>query len=93
MPLIKGGDHKMKKRFIWFTVFWAIMLNFIIIVNTGLCKIDQRSIVGLWLFEEPDGLIAKDFSGNGNDGQFKGAPVRVAGKYGKALESKYRQAI
>jgi len=75
----------MKKRCIWFTIF-LVVVSFTVIVNTALCKIDQRSIVGLWLFDEPDGQIAKDFSGNGHDGQFKGAAVRVAGKYGKALE-------
>jgi len=48
-------------------------------------KIDPKTIVGLWLFDEGSGKIAKDSSGNGNDGTLEG-PKWVDGKFGKALE-------
>ena len=31
-------------------------------------RIDPGTVVGLWLFDEDDGDIAEDKSGNGNDG-------------------------
>ena len=48
-------------------------------------EIDQDSIVGIWLFDEGEGDIAKDSSGNGFDGTLIG-PKWVDGKFGKALE-------
>ena len=48
-------------------------------------KIDPKTIVGMWLFDEGNGKIAKDLSGNGNDGTLEG-PNWVDGKFGKALE-------
>lgn len=54
----------------------------------GLCdaKIDPKSVVGIWLFNEGKGEEAKDSSGNGNDGNLTGNPKWVNGKFGKALE-------
>jgi hypothetical protein len=48
-------------------------------------KIDPKTIVGMWLFDEGNGKIAKDSSGNGNDGTLEG-PNWVDGKFGKALD-------
>jgi len=48
--------------------------------------IDPKTIVGLWLFDEGAGDVAKDSSGRGNDGKLMKAPKRVAGKFSKALE-------
>jgi len=48
-------------------------------------KIDPETIVGMWLFDEGDGDIAEDSSGNGNDGTLEGTEW-VDGKFGKALE-------
>ncbi|MBI1926301.1 LamG domain-containing protein [Candidatus Poribacteria bacterium] len=52
----------------------------------GSAKIDPQNIVGLWLFDDGAGKVAKDSSGNGNDGKFLGDPKWVDGKFGKALE-------
>ena len=48
--------------------------------------INPNTIVGMWLFDEGAGKVAKDSSGNGNDGEFLGDPVWVEGQFGKALE-------
>ncbi|MDA1191190.1 MAG: LamG domain-containing protein [Candidatus Poribacteria bacterium] len=45
----------------------------------------NADLVGQWLFDDGDGDIATDTSGNGNDGQVNNAKW-VAGKFGKALE-------
>jgi hypothetical protein len=42
-------------------------------------------LVGYWAFDEINGKIAYDNSGNGNDGLLIGNISRVDGKYGKAL--------
>ncbi len=51
-------------------------------------KIDPKNIVGMWLFDEGKGDIAKDSSGNKNDGTLMNDPKWVDGKKkpGKALE-------
>lgn len=41
-------------------------------------------LVAYWDFDEGSGTIAKDKSGNGNDGTIHGATY-VNGRYGKAL--------
>jgi hypothetical protein len=48
--------------------------------------IDPKTIVGIWLFDEGSGDIAKDSSGNKNDGTLLSKPKWVDGKFGKALE-------
>jgi hypothetical protein len=49
-------------------------------------KVDPKTCVGLWLFDEGQGEIAKDSSGNGLDGTLMSKPKWVNGKFGKALE-------
>jgi hypothetical protein len=48
-------------------------------------KIDPKTCVGMWLFDEDEGDIAEDSSEKGNDGTIQNAD-RVDGKFGKALE-------
>ncbi len=45
----------------------------------------EEGLIGYWNFDEGSGDIAKDSSGNGNDGKLIRNPVWVEGKYGKAL--------
>jgi hypothetical protein len=45
----------------------------------------KANLVGLWLFDEGNGTIAKDSSGNGNNGKINNA-AWADGKFGKALE-------
>jgi len=46
----------------------------------------QRGSVAMWLFDEGTGKVAKDSSGNGNDGALKNVPQWVVGKVGQALK-------
>lgn len=66
----------------------CISLILIGLIFTGLsyAKIDSGTCVGLWLFDEGEGDIAKDSSGNGNDGKIIGEAEWVEGKFGKALD-------
>ena len=52
----------------------------------GSAQIDPESIVGLWLFNEGAGNLAKDSSGHGYDADFVERPTWVAGRYGSALQ-------
>ena len=49
-------------------------------------QIDPETCVGMWFLDEGSGKIAKDSSGNKNDGTLMNAPKWVDGKFGKALE-------
>jgi hypothetical protein len=48
-------------------------------------KLDSKNIVGMWLFDEGNGNIAKDSSGNKNEGTIMNGPKWVDSKFGKAL--------
>ena len=48
--------------------------------------IDANTIAGLWLFDENSGTVAKDMSGNGNDGELMGNASWAAGVYGSGVE-------
>lgn len=52
-----------------------------------LCRAEawEDTLVGAWLFDDPQGITATDASGNGHDGAIKGAKW-VPGKIGMALE-------
>ena len=47
--------------------------------------IERNDVLGIWLFDENQGTIAKDSSGNGRDGEILGGVERVAGMFGEAL--------
>ena len=49
-------------------------------------KVDLESAVGIWLFDDGGGNVAKDSSGNGYDGKLMNGPKWVKGKFGMALE-------
>jgi len=63
-------------------------LSFFVIAVFVLALSMQASagIVGQWLLNETSGTVAKDTSGNGNDGEIIGKANWVNGKFGKALE-------
>jgi hypothetical protein len=50
----------------------------------ALAKIDMKTVVGAWTFDEGAGDVAIDSSGNCEDGKINGA-AWVDGKFGKAL--------
>jgi hypothetical protein len=45
----------------------------------------DKSLIGIWLFDEGQGNVTKDSSPNKNDGDIKDCKW-VGGKFGKALE-------
>ncbi len=59
-----------------------LCLGFTVSGNT---KIDEDTILGIWLFDEDINKGVKDASENGHDGQVVGKPKVVDGKFGKAL--------
>jgi len=66
----------------------CISLVFTSLVFTSIsdAKVDLKSAVAIWLFDEGKGDVVKDSSENGNDGQSMEGPKWVDGKFGKALE-------
>ena len=52
----------------------------------GSAAINMEDAVGVWLFDEGKGEVAKDSSDKGNDGKLINGPAWVDGKYGSALE-------
>jgi len=64
----------------------SIVIFSLFLAGFGYAKIDIKTVVGMWLFDDGKGTIAKDSSGNGNDGTLMSGPKWVDGKFGKALE-------
>ena len=64
-----------------------LMMLIVLLCSTSICVADvlEEALVGVWLFDEDQGLKAKDASGNGHTGDIKGARW-VQGKIGTALE-------
>jgi hypothetical protein len=65
-------------------VYISLIVISLILTGQSSAKIDPKTCVGMWLFDEDKGDTAKDSSGNGNDGKITGAKW-VDGKFGKAL--------
>lgn len=63
----------------------SIIVISLLLAGQSNAKIDPKSIVGIWLFDEGKGKITEDLSGNGNDGEIVEAKW-VEGKGGKGLE-------
>ena len=56
-----------------------------ILDSPGYAEIDPETIVGIWLFDEGEGVNIHDISDNGNDGTFNGSAEWTEGKFGTAL--------
>jgi len=67
-------------------IFVFVLLIVGLLATSGYAKIDLETCVGMWLFDEGSGNVAKDSSGKGNDGKLVENPKWVDGKFGKALE-------
>lgn len=61
-----------------------IVINLMLTVISD-AEVASKDAVGIWLFDEGSGEIAKDFSGMGNGGKLKNGPKWVQGKFGNAL--------
>lgn len=58
-----------------------------ILISPSHAKIAPESILGVWLFDDiTGGTTVKDSYKTGKDGNIKGNPKLVGGKFGKALE-------
>ncbi len=79
MVFSKIMAHIVRKNVYPLTFFLPMLLLF-----GGLPPIATAALVGYWSFDAADGV--EDLSRNGNDGVLHGAPKRVAGKFGEALE-------
>ncbi len=49
-------------------------------------NLDEKTIAGMWTFEEGKGKVVEDLSGNGTDGEFVGDLKWAEGKFGGGLE-------
>ena len=65
--------------------FIVITLTILFCVGTAFSAVDTKGLVMFLPFDEGTGTVAKDKSGNGNDGTITGSVEWVAGKYGKAV--------
>lgn len=71
--------------FRYFLTFVGVIGVLLCLAIPGAAKIDPATIMGMWLFDEGNGGVAADSSGQGNDGEVHDA-AWVDGKFGKALE-------
>ena len=75
----------MSIRFV-LTLLLACMMS-VFAVDKALAGIDPGMIVGMWLFDEGEGDIVGDSSGNGHDGVITGPPQWAVGQFGDALDT------
>jgi hypothetical protein len=74
----------MKTRLI--IVYIILTVVSFMLIGQSSAKIDPKTAVGIWLFDDGKGDIATDSSGSQNDGTLTNGPKWVDGKFGKALE-------
>ena len=73
----------MRRRFTRVCV--SLMVTSLIYSGLSFAEINLQDMAGVWLFDEGNGKVVEDLTGNGNDGEFDG-PKWIDGKFGKALE-------
>lgn len=66
-------------------VIGYLLLLFALTLPAAAVKVDEHT-VALWLFDEGEGKVVKDLSGNGNDGEIVGGIKWVDGKFGFGLQ-------
>ena len=64
----------------------SLTIFYLIFTGQSNAKFDMESAVGIWLFDDGSGNVAKDTSGKGHDGKLMNGPKWVNGKFGMALE-------
>jgi hypothetical protein len=78
----------MRVAFIFLTITFLL-----IFAGQSGAKIDNATIVAMWLFDDGSGKVVKDSSGNKNDGTITGDYAWGDGKFGKALEFNGKNTI
>jgi len=68
------------------SLFMGIMVVSLLVVCFAHAAIVPESMVAAWLFDEDEGNVIKDFSGNGHEGNIAGAVSWIDGKFGEAIE-------
>ena len=63
----------------------SLIIIVLMFVGISYARIDPKTIVGIWLFDEGTGDLAKDASGNGLDGKILGDVKWDKGKFGDAI--------
>ena len=63
----------------------GLLFSTVCCFTTADAKIDPEKVAGIWLFDEGTGKIAKDLSGNGNDGELKEGTKWEDGQFGQAV--------
>ena len=70
--------------------FALVCVNIIVIslmvVGISSAKVDFKNCIGMWLFDEDKGDVAKETSSKGNDGKIVCKAKRVDGRFGSALD-------
>ena len=64
----------------------TVCLFTVLLVFQAYAKIDEKSVVAVWLFDENGGNVVKDSSGRGHDGEIKGSVKWINGKFFSGLE-------
>jgi hypothetical protein len=72
------------KNQLYIVVLVTMATFFLMLTGVSDAKIDPQTVAAMWLFDEGSGAVAKDASGNGNDGKINGC-TWVDGNFGKAL--------
>ena len=67
----KSNEEVMKKATI---VCVSLMATYLILTGMSFAEIAPETIVGIWLFDEGNGQIAKDLSEESNDGALMKGP-------------------
>ena len=68
-------------KFTFLTLLLVLMTGWF----AGITTVPEAKIIALWTFDEGQGKVVKDSSGNGNDGKITGEKW-IDGGFGKALE-------
>ena len=63
----------------------GLIILSLMLVSAGDAQIDAEAVVGIWPFDEKEGQVAKDRSGNGNHGKLKNGPQWVESRIGSGL--------
>ena len=71
------------------SILAVMLVSFITVVTLAtpcFARIDPKSIIGIWMFDEGKGDVAEDSSENGFDGAIMNGAEWTDGKFGDALE-------
>jgi len=77
----------MKTAVVKLTFFCLCLITIsLMLAFQSVAKVDLKSAIAVWLFDEGSGDVVKDYTENGNDGKLTNGPVWTEGKIGKAVK-------